>query len=120
MAKKKDVKDFHYEIEEIIGVLKEYSKHDWAKGVFRISWNDRPSTIDIRTFNFSTNRPGTGIALSDEETESLVNLLLEKDYGSVEALEQTLKRKKSRYVSNTEIEQMFEPEQQYYNIEFRE
>jgi hypothetical protein len=98
MPKKKlTAEELTFEVEEIIGTLKESDKHDWAKSVLKISWADRPTTVDIRSFNFSNNRPGKGISLSEEETDSLVNLLLENEYGSMESLVSAINKKKSRY-----------------------
>jgi hypothetical protein len=96
MAKKKDPEDFVFDVEEIVGVLKESDKHDWAKSVIRISWDGRPATIDIRNFNFNNNKPGKGISLTDEEVDSLVNMLIEKDYGSLETLDNAIEKKRSR------------------------
>lgn len=94
--------ELKFHIEEIIGTLKESDKHDWAKSVVRISWDDRPATVDIRNFNFSNNSPGKGISLSDEETEELVNLLVDKDYGSLDKLKNAIKRKTSRFSTSEE------------------
>jgi len=97
MPKKKlTPEELTFEIEEILGTLKESDKHDWAKSVMKISWSDRPATVDIRSFNFSNNRPGKGISLSEEETDSLVNLLLENEYGSLSSLTNAIEKKKSR------------------------
>jgi hypothetical protein len=97
--KKMTAEELTFEVEEILGTLKESDKHDWAKSVLKISWSDRPATVDIRSFNFSNNRPGKGISLSEEETDSLVNLLLENDYGSMPNLVSAITKKKSRLAS---------------------
>lgn len=89
--------DFNFEIEEFIGSLKESDKHDWAKCVTRMKWNDGPANIDIRNINMSQNRIGKGISLSDEEADKLVDLLLEKDYGSLEAIKNALTKKTKRF-----------------------
>ena len=100
MVKKKSLDEVTFNIEEIIGTLKENNKHDWVKSVMRISWEERPATIDIRSFNFSKNKPGKGISLADEEVDELVNMLVEKDYGSTDTLMEALARKKSRLYSS--------------------
>lgn len=115
MAIKKKTEEVLFNIEEVIAVLKESDKHDWTKGILKISWGGRPSTVDIRNFNFSQNKAGKGISLTQEETEEIVNHLLEKDYGSIDILENALKRKKSRIFKTSEIEEAFEPKQ-YYRI----
>lgn len=89
--------DLSYEIEEFVGSLKESDKHDWVKAVAKISWNGNPATNDIRNINPADNRIGKGISLSNEETDTLVDILLEKDYGSLEVLEEAVKRKKARF-----------------------
>jgi hypothetical protein len=96
MKSKKHMEEVNFDVEEIIGTLKESDKHDWAKSVLRISWDSRPATIDIRSFNFNNNKPGKGISLSDEEVDELVNLLVEKDYGSLDILTKAISKKKSR------------------------
>jgi hypothetical protein len=105
MKDKKIIKeDIKFHIEEIIGTLKESDKHDWAKSIIRIKWGDAAPTVDIRNFNFNTNIAGKGISLSDEETEELVNILVEKDYGSMDILKKAVKRKMSRFSTNNEEE----------------
>ena len=96
MKKKFSKEELTFHIEEILGALKESDTHDWAKAALRISWGDRPPTLDIRSFNFKTNSPGKGISLSEEEAESLVEVLLENEYGTLESLTSALKKKKSR------------------------
>jgi hypothetical protein len=90
--------DVTFNIEEHIAVLKENDTNDWCKAVDRISWNGRPTTLDIRNRNMSDDsiRP-KGISLSDEEADHLTDILLDRDYGSMEAIEVALKRKKSRF-----------------------
>ncbi len=85
------------EIQEIIGVLKENDRNDWIKAVGRVAWNDNPATLDIRNFNMAKQQPMKGISLSDEEADSLVDILLENDYGSMEALSAAFEKKKSRF-----------------------
>lgn len=94
MSKDTD-KTFTYNIEEYIGSIKESTTHDWAKAILRISWNDNPSTIDIRNVNMSQKRIGKGISLSNEEVDKLVSILLDNDYGTIDDLERALKRKRS-------------------------
>ncbi len=90
-------KEFSMQVHEFIGVLKENDKHDWCKAVARIQWGDNPTTLDIRNINLSVNRAGKGISLTDEEVDKLVEILLDNDYGTIEALTKALERKKSRF-----------------------
>ena len=105
--------DFSFEIEEFIGVLKENDKHDWCKAGARITWNDNPTTIDIRNMNISQNKVMKGISLSDEETDRLVDILLEHDYGSMEALVKAIERKKSRFTVSSNIESFTDSDEPY-------
>lgn len=90
--------DITFNIEEHIAVLKENDKNDWCKAVARISWNGRPSTLDIRNINLSN--PAIfpkGISLSDEEADILTDVLLDREYGSMDAITLALKKKTSRF-----------------------
>ena len=94
MGKVKEPKEFTYNIDAYIGSLKESDKHDWTKSVLRIAWGDNPSTLDIRNVNMAQKRIGKGISLTNEETDKLVDILLELDYGSISSIESALQRKK--------------------------
>lgn len=90
-------KEFNFELEEVLGTLSESDKHDWAKSVTRISWNENPTTLDIRRFNFSTNKVGKGISLTDEETDKLVEILLDAGYGDLDMLREKCSHRESRF-----------------------
>lgn len=85
------------EIIEHLGALKESDSHDWCKAVARISWNGNPSTLDVRNMNLSTEQFGRGITLTDDEADTLVDLLVQNDYGSVEVLEEAVITRKQRF-----------------------
>ena len=104
MAKFTKSSDFSAEITEVIGVLKESGSHDWAKAVARIAWGENLPTLDIRNMNITQEKFGKGISLTDEEADRLVDLLVENDYGSLEALESATKRKKNRYTITEEMD----------------
>lgn len=108
MAKGFNKDDFSMEIHEFIGVLKESDKHDWCKAVVRISWNNNPTTLDIRNINLSQNKAGKGISLTDEEADRLVEILLDNDYGSLDALTRAIERKKSRFTVLSEANNCFD------------
>ena len=116
MAKKED-KEFTYNIDSYIGSIKESDKHDWVKAVLRIQWGDNPSTLDIRNVNMGQKRIGKGISLSNEEADRLVDILVENDYGSLEALEEAVKKKKSFFMISTEIDDMLMNENDMYTID---
>lgn len=103
--KKEDIK---YEMIEFLGSVKENSNSDWSKSVARISWNDKPSTIDIRNMNLSQEIMGKGISLTDEEVDNLVDLLLSEDYGTVEALTEALEKKKNRFTIQSNEDDLIE------------
>ena len=90
--------DSGFEIKEIIDVLSESDKSDWCKAVAKISWNERPATLDIRRLNMSNLELfPKGISLTDEEADRLTNILLENDYGDLETLKAAVSRKQSRF-----------------------
>jgi hypothetical protein len=91
---------YQMEIEEVIGVITENDTHDWCKAVAKISRNGNPASLDIRNLNLNPDayrKEGKGISLSDEETDRLVDILLDSDYGSLESLTKAVERKKSRF-----------------------
>jgi len=95
--RKKPNEDFKFTIEEVLGVIKESSKHDWCKAIAKITWDSNPTTLDVRNINMSNNRIGKGISLSDDEANSLIDILLECDYGTLEALEKAIDKKRKRF-----------------------
>lgn len=116
MAFKKNV-ECTCDIQAILGTLKESDKHDWIKGVFRVSWMDNPATIDIRSMNCSTKRLTKGISLSNEEADKLVDILLENDYGSLAELEAAVARKRSIFTVSDSKDMLFnEDDDDYYTI----
>lgn len=108
MAKKMK-EDFTYSIEEFIAPLKESDKNDWVKGVARIKWGDNPTTLDIRNINLSTNSAYRGVSLSDEEADTLVKILLDNGYGTVDDIIEALEHRKSmfEYMSIEEAREEF-------------
>jgi len=100
---KKPNEDFKFSIEEVLGVIKESTKHDWCKAITKITWGDNPTTLDIRNINMNNNRIGKGISLSDEETNNLIDILLECDYGSLESLEKAINKKRKRFTINDKV-----------------
>lgn len=89
--------DFKFDIQEFIAPLSESTTHDWITGVALISWNDKPAKIEIRNMNLAQNKVGKGIGLTDEEADKVVDIFLDRDYGSMESIEAALKRKRSRF-----------------------
>lgn len=96
MAKKQD---FKYEIVEILGTLEQDAgvHGDWCKSVLTTLMNEDTAGIDIRNYNSTEKMMGKGIRLSNQEANSLVDLLLKNGYGSIEVLEEELNKRKSLY-----------------------
>lgn len=97
MAKKD--KGFKSEVIEKVATLKE--GNSYSKEVLRMIWGDNPITMDIRMVNKTNDFIGKGISLSDEECDMLVDILLDKGYGSIEKIKETLVKNMRR--TNTEI-----------------
>lgn len=96
MARKEREK-IKVEIIEHLGVLKESDTHDWCKAVARISWDGAPSTLDVRNMNLSQEKFGRGITLTDDEADTLVDILVQNDYGSLDVLEEAVSKRKQRF-----------------------
>lgn len=107
---KKNRDEFTYSIEEFIAPLKESDKNDWVKGVARIKWGDNPTTLDIRNINLASNSAYRGISLSDEEADTLVKILLDNGYGTIDEIIDALEHRKSmfEYMSVEEAREEFE------------
>lgn len=88
-------KDFKFEVVEFMGNIRG-PEDNWGITVTRMKWNEDVPTVNIRSTNLMKGIVGKGVALSDEETDLLVDTLLAKDYGSIDALETALERRRSR------------------------
>lgn len=66
--------ELKFEITERIGVLSENAK-GWTKELNKVSWNEREPKYDLREWNPDHSRMGKGIALTDEEVETLKAIL---------------------------------------------
>ena len=75
-------KEFKSEVIEHISDLKEYNSN-YSKSILRMIWGDNPITMDIRMVNKDKNFVGKGISLTDEECDKLVDILLDRGYGSI-------------------------------------
>lgn len=92
-------KEFKSEVVEHIAILKEGERYQ--KEVLRMIWNDNPITVDIRSVDKNNNFVGKGISLSDEECDKLVDILLDRGYGSIDKIKEVLVKNMRR--TNTEI-----------------
>ena len=92
-------KEFKSEVIERVGTLKE--TNGYTKEVLRMIWNENPVTTDIRMVNKTNDFVGKGISLSDDECDKLVDILLDRGYGSIEKIKEVLVKNMRR--TNTEI-----------------
>lgn len=68
--------EFRFEITQNIGVLSE-SKSGWTRELNMVSWNGAAPKYDIRDWSPDHEKMGKGISLSEEELETLRELLNE-------------------------------------------
>lgn len=68
--------EIKYEIVKSIGVLSE-SANGWRKELNLVSWNDRAPKYDIRDWDENHEKMGKGITLSEDEMQTLVDLMNE-------------------------------------------
>ena len=92
-------KEFKSEVIERVATLKE--TNGYKKEVIRMIWGDNDITMDIRMVNKSNDFIGKGISLSDEECDKLVDVLLDRGYGSIDKIKEVLVKNMRR--TNTEI-----------------
>ena len=88
-------KEFKSEVIERIDTLKETTHY--SKEILRMIWGDNnPITMDIRMVNKTNDFIGKGISLSDDECDKLVDILLDRGYGSVEKIKEVLVKRMRR------------------------
>ncbi|WP_455540027.1 YdbC family protein [Terrisporobacter sp.] len=66
--------DFKYDIVEHLGVISENSK-GWTKELNLISWNGASPKYDLRDWAPEHEKMGKGITLSNEEFQSLKEII---------------------------------------------
>lgn len=89
-------KELTCDVKEWLGVVKESKNSNWCKYVYKVAYNDRPTGIDVRNIQFKedgTNMFGKGISLTDEECDTMVDILIDNGYGSTTAIEKALKKR---------------------------
>ena len=92
-------KEFKSEVIERVATLKE--GNSYSKEVLRMIWGDNPITMDIRMVNKTNDFIGKGISLSDDECDKLVDILLDKGYGSIDKIKEVLVKNMRR--TSTEV-----------------
>ncbi len=88
-------REINYEVIEKYGNVRGEADR-WGITVSKTKWGENPPTIDIRKTNFAAGIMGKGVSLTDHEVDNVVDILLNNDFGSVEAIEAALQRRKSR------------------------
>lgn len=66
--------DFKFEIVEHIGILSTSTK-GWTKELNKISWNGGAPKYDIRDWSPEHEKMGKGVTLSEQEANTLFELL---------------------------------------------
>ena len=102
MAWSKD-KEFSMEIEEEFDFILEEGQNT-SINLRRISWNGRPSKIDIRKWVYQdgNERAMKGVSLSDEGTDELANVLVEQGYGDSSRLIKAIKQREDYNSPNSD------------------
>jgi hypothetical protein len=95
-----------FELIQKIGDITDVYKNGWSKSIIKCKWGDNNPTVDIRKINSSQNKFGSGISLTNEEADIVVDLLLNAGYGSIDVIKNCLKDRSSYIVSNENIEDM--------------
>ena len=89
-------KEISMEIEEGFDFILEEGQNT-SINLRKISWNGRPSKLDIRKWNYtdSGERAMKGIGLSDEGADELAAVLVENGYGETRRLVKALKERET-------------------------
>lgn len=88
-------------VEEVIGKISE-GDSSYAKYLARISWHGRPAELNVRYID-PAGKPRSGIALSAEEMDNLINMVVQMGYGDIAVLEAEIEKRKSRLAGNDEF-----------------
>lgn len=102
----KQSKPLTCDVKEWLGVVKESKNSNWCKYVYKVAYNDRPAGIDIRNIQFKENGGnmyGKGISLTDEECDTVVDILIDNGYGSTTAIERAL-HNRNKIFDNSQFE----------------
>ena len=105
---KADIKKWH-------GIIKESKNSNWCKCIYTVSYNGAPANVDIRNVKFNDDGTyifGKGISLTDEETDTTVDILLEKGYGTMEKISEAMKARNSMFKDGDSIfDDDYDPEE---------
>lgn len=110
--------DFNYAIEEGFDYVLEEGGNQ-SINLRRISWNGRPSKIDIRKYTYKDGKEMMlkGISLSDEGVTELAGVLIERGYGDTRRIIKALREREdfdeSMLDKNTPLDDDSEEETYY-------
>lgn len=101
-GKKHNADYSNYIIEELLGkISSSETETGWDKWVVRARFENKPATIDIRRLKVNENNEvesiGKGIALTNEEADIAVEILLGLGYGSMDCIENEVAVRKTMY-----------------------
>lgn len=104
MARAKSSHTFEYEVKEILGDVTptEDLKAHTVKRILRSLWHHDGQVeegIDIRKCSVATNAIFGGIRLTIEEAHSVCDILLDKGYGSTDAIERAYEKRIGRFAA---------------------
>ncbi len=88
MAKKEIKRD----VIEVLGYIRG-DNTGWGINVSKISWENEPTTLNVRHVNEPADIISKGISISDYEASLLTDILIKNDYGSVDELKEAIKRR---------------------------
>ena len=66
--------DFKYEIQDMFGIVSE-SGNGWTRELNFISWNDGKPKYDLRDWGPNHEKMGKGLTLTQDELESLYEII---------------------------------------------
>jgi hypothetical protein len=72
--------EFKFEVTESLGVLRKEEGKPFTIEVKKVSWNGKPTKLDIRNWNTEKNIPLKGISLTDDEVKALIDILKKAGY----------------------------------------
>lgn len=84
---------------KVLSFIKNVREYDngWSISATKMQWGDDQPTVNIRRSNLDKGIFGHGVAITDLETDILVDALLAEGYGSVEAIEEALNKRKNMF-----------------------
>lgn len=82
-------------IEEVKDTISE-GKGGWGVFLATVAFNGQPAKLNLRRLNIDQERVSTGIALLDEEWDSVAVALLKLGYGDLDAIKEEVAKREAR------------------------